>query len=109
MKKKNDRFFVVLNMLCAISAALVSYFVNFFITPYITENVGVDAYGFISLAMMMISYIDIIAIALNAFAGRYISIAYHEKRYDKANVYFNSVIISNLIFSFLAEENLFPS
>lgn len=101
MKKKNDRFFVVLNMLCAISAALVNYFVNFFITPYITENVGVDAYGFISLAITMISYIDIIAVALNAFAGRYISIAYHEKRYDKANVYFNSVIISNLVFSIL--------
>lgn len=101
MRVSNDKFFVFLNMFCAIAAALVNYIVSFFITPYITENIGVDAYGFVSLAMMFTSYIDIVAVALNALAGRYISVAYHERKYNMANMYFNSVIISNLVFSFL--------
>lgn len=100
-KKQEDKALVILNVLWAIIAAVANYAVNFFITPYITENVGVDAYGFVSLSTTLTSYVDILAIALNAFAGRYISISYHEGDYEKANVYFNSVIVSNILFAII--------
>ena len=45
------------------------------------------------------SYIDVISIALNAFACRYISIAFHKGNIEEANKYFNSVIIADTVLS----------
>lgn len=101
IEKKDDRLLVVFNIAWALIAAGINYAVNFFITPYVTENVGVDAYGFVSLSTTLTSYVDIIAVALNAFVSRYISISYHKGDYKKANIYFNSVIISNIIFAII--------
>ena len=66
-----------MNMVWSLIAVFVNYFMNFLITPYVTNNIGVEAYGFVALANTFISYADIISVGLNAFAGRFISIAYH--------------------------------
>lgn len=88
-----------MNMVWSVAAVLINYLMNFFITPYITENIGVEAYGFVSLAMMFTSYIDIIAIGLNTYASRFISIAYHRGDRKRANEFFSSVTAGNLALS----------
>ena len=30
-------------------SVLIGYLINFFVTPYITSNIGMDAYGFVSI------------------------------------------------------------
>ena len=77
----------------------VNYFMNFLITPYVTNNIGVEAYGFVALANTFISYADIISVGLNAFAGRFISIAYHRGEKERANRFYSSTITANLMLS----------
>ena len=48
------------------------------LTSFLTENVGVDAYGYVSIAKTFVSYAGIITIALTAFIVRYITISYNE-------------------------------
>ncbi|MDR3543883.1 MAG: oligosaccharide flippase family protein [Desulfosporosinus sp.] len=102
----NEKIRVIYNIIWAIIAVLSNFLVSFFLTPYVMKNMGIEAYGFVSLSTILITYIDIIAIALNAYASRYISIYYHKGEYDKANVFFNSIIFSNI---FLAIMVFIPS
>ena len=69
---------LIQTMLSSGLAVLIGYAINFTVTPYITENLGVDVYGFVSLANTFTSYAGIITLALTAFVVRYISVAYHE-------------------------------
>ena len=54
--------------------------INFTLTPYITNSVGTEAYGFVSLAKSFTSYANIFMVALNSYAARYLSIAYINKK-----------------------------
>ena len=87
------------NIIWSIVAILVNTAINFCVVPYVSENVGVEAYGFVTLANTLITYIDVISVALNSFASRYIAVAYHEKNFDKARKYYSSVFIANIILS----------
>ena len=87
------------NAIWALMAIAINMIINFTIVPYISNQIGLEAYGFVNLANTMITYIDIISIALNAFACRYIAIEYHRGNYGKSNQYYSSTIISNLCLS----------
>ena len=79
----------------------INYLINFFLTPFITENIGTEAYGYVNLAKTIASYAVIMTAALNSYATRYIAIAYHEKNFEKTNQYFNSVLFSNIFIGIL--------
>lgn len=105
MKKKweqqqnmNENKQIFKNMIWSLLATGLNYVISFLLTPYITRTLGIEAYGFITLSHNFITYIDIIAIALNAFAARYIAIEYHNGRIEKARSYFNSVYAADLVF-----------
>ena len=85
------------NMIWAMIAVVVNCAINFLVIPYVTENVGMEAYGFVTLANTMVTYIDIISIALNAFASRYIAIEFHRGNKKSANRYYSSALIANVI------------
>lgn len=67
------------------------------ITPLVTNNIGAEAYGYISLASNFITYVTILTTALNSYATRYISVEYHMGDMKKSNIYFNSVLYTNLV------------
>lgn len=69
----------------------VNYFINFFLTAFVTENIGTEAYGYITLAKTIASYAVISTTALNSYATRYISLFYHRGDIKQANIYYNSV------------------
>lgn len=77
-------------------AFIVNYGINLVLTPYITDNVGTEAYGFVSLAKQFAQYATIVTTALNSFASRYVTIAYHKDNKKEANVYFSSVFYGDL-------------
>ena len=79
----------------------INYLINFFLTPYITDNIGTEAYGFVTLTKSFASYALIITTALNSYSSRFITVAYHTKDYKRVNTYFNSVLFTNLIFGTL--------
>ena len=70
--------------------ALINYAISFLLTPYITNNVGIDAYGFVSIAKTFVSYASIITLALTVFIVRYITIHYHKKEFVEAASYYSS-------------------
>lgn len=96
---KNKKLFITIFFSALAMGA--NYLINFFLTPYITENIGADAYGFVSLSKTFISYAGIITIALNSYATRFIAVAYHRNETKKCNKYFSSVFYANLVLSLI--------
>lgn len=86
-----------INGLAQLFSFLVSIGITFFLTPYIVSRLGAAAYGFVGLASNFVSYAQIVAIALNSMAGRFITISVHQNDIEKARKYFSSVFYSNII------------
>lgn len=95
VKTQNSR--VVKSIIWNGLASGLNLLLGMMITPLVTNNVGPEAYGYISLASNFIMYVTILTTALNSYATRYISIEYHKGNQDRANVYFNSVLFTNLV------------
>lgn len=98
---KLDKRPLIVNMVATILGFIISMGINFILSPYIVKAVGVEAYGFIGLANNFINYASILTIALNSMAGRFITISLHKKEIEKANKYFNSVFMANIIIGIL--------
>lgn len=96
--KSNNRA-IALNMVANILSFGVSMIISFFLTPYVTENVGMEAYGLVGLANSFISYINVITAALNSMASRFIIVQLHKGNDKKANEYFSSALIANTMFA----------
>lgn len=95
----SDKKQFVLNFISQILFNVINLGVSFFLVPHIVETINATAYGFVSLANDFVGYASIVTIALNALAGRYITINLHKKNYEEANKYFNSVTFANTIIS----------
>lgn len=92
---------IATNMIAQLVVFVINVVVSFVLTPYVTEHVGKEVYGFVNLAFQFTGYVSLLTTALNAMAGRYIIIAYSRKEYDKAKTYFSSVMAGNLILSII--------
>ncbi len=73
--------------------------ISLLITPYIVSSLSVEAYGFISLANTFPNYIQVATAALNAMAGRFVSVELFKGNQEKAGTYYSSVIIGNILIS----------
>ena len=97
MKELGKSKALIINTLASLVTFIVGLGIAFFFTPYLTDTVGEEAYGFVSLGNNIINYITIITIALNSVAGRFITIEYHKGNKKKANEYFSSVLVANVV------------
>ena len=80
-------------------ALLINSLISFCLVPVISSTVGTEAYGFVSMAKNFEQYALILTTALNAFAARHITIAYHENKIKEANEFFSSTFIGDAILS----------
>lgn len=87
------------NMIAQIIAFGTNFLVSFFLTPYIVNNIGEEAYGFVGLANNFINYATIITTALNSMVGRFVTISIHQEKYEDTSKYMTSVIIANIFLS----------
>lgn len=88
-----------INMVFSIISFILNMFISFFITPYITENLGADAYGFVKLANDFANYASLFSIALNSMASRFIMLEREKKNIEGAKKYYSSVTIANIVLS----------
>ena len=86
---------LVVTMLTTGVATLLAFAINFLLTPYITERLGVEAYGFITLANTFVSYAMIAMTALNSFSTRFIAVEYQRGDKKAASTYFTSLFFAN--------------
>ncbi len=76
----------------------ISSVITIFLLPYISNTIGIEAYGYVSLSSNIIQYIDLIASTINVYAVRYISIEYHRGNKADAEKYYSSVAIFDMVF-----------
>ncbi|MBO5342416.1 MAG: hypothetical protein J6A73_07025 [Lachnospiraceae bacterium] len=87
----------LINVSCSVITLILNLIISFFLSPFIVENIGVEANGFVVLANNFVMYGQLIVTALNSMAARYITVSYVQKDYKKAQLYYNSVFWGNLI------------
>ncbi len=87
------------SLIANLFAHVVSIVISFWLTPYIVNNLGAELYGFYSLANSVVSYITVIATALNSMASKYIAVELVRGNERKAKTYFSSIFFSNVILS----------
>lgn len=94
-----DKRRFVVNLVSNFFSALSGVGISFFLTPYIVEHLGKEAYGFFPLSNNFVMYAGIITTALNSMSSRYITISLEKKDIKEANTYFNSVLFGNILIS----------
>lgn len=96
-----DKRRFIINLVSNFFSALSGVGISFFLTPYIVEHLGKEAYGFYPLSNNFVMYAGIITTALNSMSSRYITISLEKKDIKEVNTYFNSVLFGNLLISFV--------
>lgn len=86
---------VVKTMILSIFVYIVTYCINFFITPFVSAALP-GTYGYVKLANDFISYVSLVTISLNSMSGRFISLEYNNGNIEKANKYYSSVLFANI-------------
>ena len=94
-----------LNIAGSIVVVAINVAINFLLSPFIVEHLGVEANGYITLANNFVSYIALITMALNSMAGRFILIDYRKGNNQSVNEYYSSVLLGDW---FLAALFLLP-
>lgn len=94
-----DKRRFIVNLVSNFFSALSGVGISFFLTPYIVEHLGKEAYGFFPLSNNFIMYAGIITTALNSMSSRYITISLEKKDMKEVNTYFNSVLFGNILIS----------
>lgn len=94
-----DKKRLTINFFAQVFSFVVGFIISFFLTPFIINKLGTDAFGYIGLANNFVSYTTLITIAINSMASRFITISFHKGDIHKADRYFSSVYYSNLFLS----------
>lgn len=71
--------------------------ISFILTPYLIGRFGKETYSFYTIATNLSSYMMTVCNALNIMACRYIAVELNKDQYQKANDYFKSVFVANII------------
>ena len=97
MREMSENKKISITIVMSVTSFLITIFISLFITPYIVEQLGGEAYGFVGLANNFVSYASLITVALNSMSSRFVSIEIYKKDYKEANKYFSSVFFANLV------------
>lgn len=90
-----------INLIAQTIAYAVNLGISFFLTPFIVDTIGVEANGFVGLANNFVEYAQLITVAINSMAGRFITIKLHQKHVEEANKYFTSVFFANVFLAII--------
>ena len=90
---------LAVNMAAQMLTFTLNIAISFFLTPFILQNIGEAAYGFIGLANNFISYAGVLTVALNSMASRFITISIHKNEYNEVNRYMSSITVANAALS----------
>ena len=94
MKKR-----LFINLIASMVSFVVQLLISFLLNPYLVEKLGDASYGFISLADQFVNYATILTVALNSMASRFISVEINRGNTKKANEYYSSIFIADIILS----------
>ncbi len=99
MQVKSEKKQTAINLIAKILSYGTTMMISFFLTPYLVEKIGKEAYSFYPLANNFVNYMSVITVALNSMGARFITIALTRGEEKKANTYFVSILYGNIIMS----------
>lgn len=83
------------NLITNIMAMVISVGINYLITPFITKQLGIAAYSYVSIITNIISFFTVITYTLNSMVGRFYTISYNESE-EKSNSYISTALFCSL-------------
>lgn len=86
---------LAINLVSNLTAFIIQFGINLFLTPYIVNSLGSEAYSFIPLTNNIIGYITIISVAFYSMTGRFISVSLNQGDKKQGNIFFNSSTAAN--------------
>lgn len=92
---------LAINLISNLTAFIIQFGINLFLTPYIVNSLGSEAYSFIPLTNNIIGYITIISVAFYSMTGRFISVSLNQGDKKQANIFFNSSTVANCALTLL--------
>ncbi|WP_253907715.1 MATE family efflux transporter [Bacillus sp. WMMC1349] len=99
MSLLNKKF--VLNLGANMVSFLLSVLFSMWLTPFVIQHLGVEAFGFVTLTQNMINYFSVITVALSAVVVRFFSVSAHRGEFEEARGYMNTFMISSFILSLI--------
>mgnify|MGYP001033624236 CR=1 FL=1 len=75
MEKKR----LMINLLVRMVSFVIHLLISFGLSRYVVEKIGADAYGFVSLANDFTGYAEILTVALNSMASRFITVSIRKR------------------------------
>ena len=96
-ERPKSKYFRLMQTVAVSGGALViNTLITLLLVPMITDTLGSDAYGFVTLGKNIAQYAMMITAALNSFAARYIVVAYHKNDQREARMFFTSTFYGDL-------------
>lgn len=97
MTEMGEKKQLVVNMTAALVTFGVQAGINFVLTPFITAELGAEAYGFVNLSNTLVNYIAILTVAITSMASRFISLAIFRNDINSASKYYSSTLATLLV------------
>lgn len=99
MSKKESYFKV--NMITSLVSMLIQFMQSLIVTSYVQRNMGIEAYGYISVVVNLVNMAGILTVALTSVCSRYMVIELEEGNKEKARRLFSTIMIAILLIMFV--------
>lgn len=99
--RKNNSNKMIYNIFAVLVTFSSGVLINFFLSPFIVEKVGLEAFGFVTLSNNIIVYLEMLTIAINSMGGRYIALSFHQNDKKKTTEFFSTLFTANVIVAFV--------
>lgn len=97
LRSESSKRQFAINLLFSVIAFVLNFGISFFITPYITNQFGTEAYGFVKLANDFANYATLLSIPLNSMASRFLMLEIERGNIKEAKKYYSSITVANLV------------
>ena len=101
LKSESNTKQFIINLIFTVVAFVLNFCISFFITQYITNEFGSDAYGFVKLANDFAGYATLLSIPLNSMASRFIMLETERGNISEAKRYYSSIAVANVVLALI--------
>ena len=96
---KENRRQLGFNIISSVLSFVVGIAISFVLTPFLTSELGKEAYSFYPLSTSITNTMIVVTSALNSIASRFITISLFQEKRDDANKFFSSTLFVDGVLS----------
>lgn len=91
----------VFNLIFNIASMVLSMGLSFWITPYLTNSIGPEGYGFIPLTQQFVNYMTVITVSVTSISGRFFALSRKRGKIKESQEYFSSTLYATVVVSLI--------